>query len=117
MAVMIDNNELAVIWSSSDLDVAETAVFTYTLNAKCRKWWDDVHLVVWGPSAKLLAANTDLQQKVQEMMEAGVKVCACKENADLYGVSDILGMLGISVKPMGEPVTELIKRGSRIITF
>jgi len=46
MAVMIDNNELAVIWSSSDLDVAETAVFTYTLNAKCRKWWDDVHLVV-----------------------------------------------------------------------
>ena len=117
MASKIDNNELAVIWSSSNPDVAKTTVFMYTLNAKCREWWDAVHLIVWGPSAKLLAEDENLQSKVKEMIEVGVDVCACKENADIYGVSDTLADLGIDVRYMGEPVTEMLKNGAKLITF
>ena len=48
-------DKLAVIWSSRDKDVALNMVFMYTRNSKLRKWWNDVRLVVWGPSAKLIS--------------------------------------------------------------
>jgi len=117
MITKADNNELAVIWSSSDPDVAKTAVFMYTLNAKCREWWREVHLIIWGPSAKTLAGDSLLQEKVKEMIKAGVEVCACRENADVYGVSDELERLGVDVRYMGEPVTEMLKNGAKLITF
>jgi len=117
MPVTLDNNELAVIWSSSNRDVAETTVFMYTLNAKCREWWDEVHLVIWGPSAKLLADDSVIQEKVKEMITAGVRVSACKENSDIYGVSERLSEMGIDVRYMGEPVTRMLQSGARLITF
>ncbi len=117
MVTKLDNNELAVIWSSSDPEVAHSTVFMYTLNAKCRDWWSIVHLVIWGPSAKLLAENTSIQSKIKDMMRAGINVSACRENADIYGVADDLENLGIDVKYMGEPVTEMLKSGAKIITF
>jgi hypothetical protein len=112
-----NGSELAVIWSSSNPDVAKTTVFMYTLNAKCRDWWDTVHLVIWGPSAKLLATDPALQSKVKDMIDAGVDVCACRENADTYGVADKLEKLGVDVRYMGEPVTEMLKSGAKLITF
>ncbi|PLX69247.1 MAG: DsrE family protein [Denitrovibrio sp.] len=117
MANKVDNNELAVIWSSSNPEVAKTTVFMYTLNAKCRDWWDEVHLIIWGPSAKLLSEDQALQDKVKEMMSAGVNVSACRENADIYNVSDDLANLGIDVKYMAEPVTMMLKNGCKLITF
>ncbi|PLX66734.1 MAG: DsrE family protein [Denitrovibrio sp.] len=117
MITKIDNNELAVIWSSSDPDVAHSTVFMYTLNAKCREWWNVVHLVIWGPSAKLLAEDVSIQLKMKDMIQAGVNVTACRENADIYNVADDLADLGINVKYMGEPVTEMLKSGAKIITF
>lgn len=117
MATKVDNNELAVIWSSSNPEVAHTTVFMYTLNAKCRDWWNTVHLIIWGPSAKLLAEDEALQEKVKDMMDAGVHVSACRENSDTYGVSEKLAELGVDVKYMGEPVTEMLKSGAKIITF
>jgi len=113
----IDNNELAVIWSSSNPDVAHSTVFMYTLNAKCRQWWDTVHLVIWGPSAKLVADDRKIQSKVKDMMDAGVNVTACRENADIYDVADKLSDIGIDVKYMGEPVTQMLKNGCKLITF
>lgn len=117
MATKTDNNELAVIWSSSNPDVAHSTVFMYTLNAKCRDWWNVVHLIIWGPSARLVAEDESIQEKVEEMIKAGVHVSACRENADIYGVADRLADLGIDVKYMGEPVTEMLKSGAKLITF
>lgn len=117
MPSKIDNNELAVIWSSSNPEVAHTTVFMYTLNAKCRDWWNSVHLIIWGPSAKLLADDASLQEKVQDMIKAGVHVSACRANSDSYGVSDALADMGVDVKYMGEPVTAMLKSGAKIITF
>jgi hypothetical protein len=48
------NEKLVIVWTSGDREVALKMVFMYTLNAKTRAWWDDITLVVWGPSAKLL---------------------------------------------------------------
>ena len=108
---------LVVVWSSRDRDVALNMVFMYTLNAKLRGWWDDVRLIVWGPSSKLLIEDKDLQEEVKKMKDAGVILEACKACSDRYGVSEELERLSIDVKYMGIPLTEYMKDGRNIITF
>jgi len=108
---------LVVVWSSGDRDVALNMVFMYTLNAKLRGWWDDVRLIVWGPSSKLLIEDKDLQDEVKKMKDAGVILEACKACSDRYGVSEELERLSIDVKYMGIPLTEYMKEGRNIITF
>jgi hypothetical protein len=112
-------DELVVLWTSGDREVALKMAFMYTYNSKRFKWgWKDVTLVVWGPSAKLLVADTELQEHVIEMKEAGVKLLACKKCSDLYGVSDDLRRLGIEVKYMGKPLTDYLRDDNcRVITI
>ncbi len=50
-------NSLVVIWVSGDPEVARKMVFMYTKNSKLKDWWGRVRLVVWGPSAQLLAVD------------------------------------------------------------
>jgi hypothetical protein len=111
------DSRLAVVWTSGDPDVAHRVCFMYCHNAKKQKWFDQVVLVVWGPSARLLAGDKDLQAKVKAMMQDGVKVEACVACADSYGVSDRLRDLGIEVKGMGPPLTEMLKQGWKVLTF
>ena len=108
---------LYVLWSSGDKEVATKMVFMYTLNSKLKGWWNDIALIVWGPSARLLYEDKELQGKITKMRDAGVELMACKACSDLYGVSEDLEALGIDVKYMGEPLTQLLKEGHRIITF
>jgi len=42
------NNELNVVWTNSDSVTAEHMVFLYTINAKKRKWFDEVRIIIWG---------------------------------------------------------------------
>jgi len=73
--------------------------------------------VVWGPSAKLLAEDKELQEHIVDMKEKGVKILACKKCSDLYGVSDALRRLSIEVKYMGKPLTDYLRDDNcRVIT-
>ncbi|MBU2551960.1 MAG: DsrE family protein [Proteobacteria bacterium] len=109
--------KLCVIWSSGDPDVAEKLVFMYTRNAKLRGWWEQVRLVVWGPSAKLLSDDPNLREQIGAVSQAGVELQACKACSDMYGVSDDLAALGIEVKYMGQPLTEMLKSDWVMLTF
>ena len=117
-SLKIENNEkLVIIWTSGDRDVALKMVFMYTYNAKKYGWWDDITLVVWGPSAKLVSEDTELQEYLAEMTKQGVVLKACKACSDQYEVSDKLQELGIDVKYMGVELTDYIKEGRKILTF
>ena len=110
-------DELYVLWTSGDREVALKMVFMYTLNSRLKEWWPRVNLIVWGPSAKLLTGDAELQDKVQAMLHVGVTVVACKACADSYGVSAALEALGVEVKYMGQPLTKLLKERQTLITF
>ncbi len=112
-----ESSKLAVLWTSGDRDVALKMVFMYTLNAKKQGWFDRVQLIVWGPSSKLLSVDEELQASIAEMKNAGVVLTACKACADLYGVSDKLEALGIEVKYMGVPLTEMLQGDWIVTTF
>ena len=111
------NSRLAVMWTSGDPDVAHQVCFMYADNAKKQKWFDEVILIVWGPSARLLAGDKDLQAKIKGMLDDGVKVQACQACSDSYGVTEQLRKMGIEVKYMGKPLTDLIQQGWHILTF
>ena len=102
-------SKLAVLWTSDDPNLAEKMAFMYTYNAKRQGWFDEVVLIVWGPSAKLAAENEMIQDYLKKMKEAGVKLEACLYCAKMYGVDKKLSELGIDVKGMGIPLSEYLK--------
>jgi hypothetical protein len=111
------SEKLVVVWTSGDPDVAEHMVFMYTLNAKKRGWFDEVTLVVWGPSAALLARDEELRRQMKEIQHEGVTVEACLRCAENYGVVEKLRALGIEVKLMGVPLSDYLKEDRRVLTF
>lgn len=117
-AKMNDNsNKLAVLWTSSDPDLAEKMAFMYTYNAKKQGWFDEVVLIIWGPSAKLLSENIMLQEYVKKMQDVGIKVEACMSCARMYEVDGKLQELGIDVKGMGVPLTNYLKEGWKTLSL
>jgi len=110
-------SKLLVVWTSGDKDVAIKMVFMYTFNAKKNGWWDDVQLLAWGPSSKLLSTDKELQEYVGRVKQAGVQLTACKACADMYGVSDDLAALGFDVKYMGRPLTDMLNSDWKVVTF
>jgi hypothetical protein len=111
------NDKLVVLWTSGDRDVALKVCLMYTHAAKNNGWFDQVRLVVWGPSSKLLSTDLELQQKIKTMQESGIEVLACIVCANQYGVTDDLRNLGIEVKAMGAPLTDMLKSDWKQLTF
>ena len=113
----MSTRRLAVIWSSGDPMVAHKVCFMYTHNAKRRGWFDEVTLIVWGPSAELLTRDTSLQESIKAMKADGVIVQACKGCTDSYGISDQLIALGVDVKYLGMALTEMLQGDCKVLTF
>ena len=111
------DNQLLIVWTSGDPDVAHNMVFMYAYNAQKNGWWDQVTLLVWGPSEKLSSEDTTIQESLQKMKEEGVEVLACKACADQYGVCSKLEEIGITVKYTGTYLTDYIKSGKKVISF
>lgn len=112
-----NNNKLVLVWSSDDPMVGERVALMFPHAAQKSKWFSEVTLVIWGPSAKLIASDPALQKKISEMQADGVKVEACIACATAYGVADKLKSLNYHVLPMGEPLANYLKRGYQVITF
>ncbi len=112
-----EKSKLAVVWSSGDSEVAHKVCFMYTQAAKSAGWFDDVTLIVWGPSSRLLAGDKELQSKVKAMIDSGVDVQACVVCADMYGVAETLRQMGITVRGMGKPLSDMLRSDTKVLTF
>lgn len=108
---------IIIVWSSGDREVAKMMTFMYTHNAKKQGWFDEVRLLVWGPSQKLLVEDEGLQAYIQRMQGDGVAVTACKACADEYGVTEQLEALGIDVMYTGEMLSDALKAGWASLSF
>lgn len=109
---------LVIVWTSGEKDVFTKMVHIYTLNAKKWNWFEEITLIVWGPSAKLLAGDPELQKMVTGLVDAGVILEACIWCSNQYEVTDDLKALKIDVKGMGVPLTAYIKDPSKeVVVF
>ena len=112
-----NNNKLVLVWSSDDPMVADRVALMFSHAAKKASWFSDVTLIIWGPSAKLIAENKDLQSKIAQMRADGVKIEACIACANAYGVTDKLKGLEYNVLPMGKPLSTYLLQGYQVLTF
>lgn len=109
--------KLHLLWTTGEREVAMKVIFPYLLNAKANGWWDDINLIIWGPSARLAAGDAEIHGLLQDTMDSGITVEACQACSDAYRVSEKLASLGITVRYMGGPFTEYLDSGAKVITF
>ena len=58
-------NKLLIVWSTEEIEVAKKMVLLYGSVILPRAYWDEAHLMIWGPSARVLAENRELQQMLK----------------------------------------------------
>ena len=106
-----------VMLSTGDREVALEVGLVYPLNAAKKKWMDEVKLIIFGPSEKIVAYDTEVQERIKELQKVGIEVLACKWCSDRMGVSQKLEELGIQVVYVGSIISELLKDGWASLTF
>jgi len=109
--------KLHVVWSTGEKDVAMRMIFVYLMDAKSMGWWDEINVVIWGPSARLLAQDKDVQMELDFVMQSGITVEACRGCTEDYGVTEAIRALGIEVKYMGDTLTRYLQEEGKVITF
>lgn len=111
------SDKLVIVWTSDDPYLAERMVLMYAHAAKKAGWFKEVTLIIWGPSAKMVAENLKVQEKLKAMQKDGVEIQACIACAKAYEVVDELKNLKFEVKGMGKPLSDYLKSGAKVITF
>ena len=67
---------LLIVWTSGDPEIAHKMVFMYAYNAQKNGWWDQVTLLIWGPSSKLASEDAKIRESLKKMQEEGVELLA-----------------------------------------
>jgi len=110
-------NKLLIVWSSGEIEVAKKLILLYGSVMLPRNYWDEAHIMVWGPSAKLLAESVELQKMVKKVQETGVTFSSCVVCSDEYGVTEQLASLNIEMTHTGERLTASLQSDWKVITF
>ncbi len=112
---MADN--VFVILSSQDREVLLEVGITYPFNAATHGWMDEVKIILFGPSERLVTDDPEVQGRLKEAMQAGIPVLACKWCADRMELTEALEALDIEVLYVGTVISELLKAGWASLTF
>lgn len=110
-------DKLLIVWSSGEVEVAKKMVLLYSSVMLPRGYWDEAHIMIWGPSARLLSENEDLQAMLANVKSTGVKLSCCVVCSDDYGVTKQLETMGVEAIHTGELFTEALKSDWKVVTF
>ena len=97
--------------------MAKKMVLLYGSVVLPREYFDEAHLMIWGPSARVLSENSELQAMLKTVQQSGVETSACVVCSDEYGVSAKLESLGVKTMHTGELLTEALQNDWKVITF
>ncbi len=109
--------KLNILWINDNPTTAKLMVFMYATNSLRKGWWDNVHILVWGATAKLVAENPEIQELVKTFQAEGGTVSACKACAEQLNVIETLESLEINVLYTGELLTKMINAEDKLITL
>ncbi len=112
----MSSKHLNILWTNADPLTSHNMVMMYAINSLTHQWWDEVTVIIWGATAKYVAEDENIQEKIRTAMHVGVKFSACIACAENLGVKKQLEDLGMEVIPWGEPLTRLISSGAPLLT-
>ena len=112
------SNKLLIVWSSEEKEVAQKLILLYGSVMLERNYWDEATIMIWGPSAKLLANDKEIQEQFLKVKEGGVQFNACVVCVKEYGITKELESLGVELIHTGEMLTEALKSDdTKVLTF
>lgn len=114
-------NGLLVIISSGEEapDKALTGMM-YAINAKKHNWIENVNLMFFGPSEKMIAkAEPDgrVAAFLKQAVELGITPIACRAISDGENITTELKGLGVDVEYVGTIISSFIKKDYQVLTF
>jgi hypothetical protein len=110
-------DKLNILWTTDNKDTVLNMLVMYATNSRLNEWWQEVNVIIWGASAKLVGTDTQVQAEVLEMLNHGITIEACKACSDNLGVTEKLTELGVNVRYMGEVLTNYLKSGEKVLTI
>lgn len=109
--------KLNILWTTDNKDTAINMIAMYSNYSVRKDLWEEINVIIWGASTKLVAKDIDVQKVVGKMLSQGINVKACLACSNQFGVTDALKDLGIEVSYMGKPLTDALKNDEKILTF
>lgn len=110
-------DKIHLLWTTDNKDTIFNMIAMYASNSKRLNWWQEINIIIWGASAKLVGNDTQVQTEILEMLNQGITIEACKDCCENFGVTERLEKMGVVVRYMGEPLTRYIKNNEKILTF
>lgn len=110
-------NELMIVWATDNRDTILNMICMYALNAKTNGWFDEVNIIVWGASQQVVCEDEEIREKIKEMVDAGVRIMACKKCAENMYIESHLSTCGIEVFYTGELLSDWAKAGKPLMSF
>jgi hypothetical protein len=110
-------DKLNILWTTDNKDTVLHMLVMYATNSRINGWWQEVNVIIWGASAKLVGTDSQIQAEVIEMLNHRITIEVCKACCDNLGVTDKLTGLGVNVRYMGEALTTYIKSGEKVLTI
>ncbi len=110
----------ALVIISSGAEAREKALtgIMYAVNAVKYKWLDDVRIIFFGPSEKLILSDDDeIRGNMEVIQKAGIIPIACAAIARDEGIEPKLLEMGIKVEYVGSIISSFIKEGYAVLTF
>ena len=101
--------KLLIIIATGEKEKAKTGMM-YARNAIKHRWLEDVKVVFFGPSERLVAEDEDMAKRAQEIAKLSECV-ACKHISDTESLSGNLSKLGIKIEYVGPIISNLIEDG------
>jgi len=108
----MSKDNLLIVLSSGDFDVATKFPLLYSSVVLEREYWKTCHLMFWGPSIKLLGEDKQIQEKILEIQKTGVEMSACIVCVEDYDLVEKLESLNIQINHTGELLTKALKDDS-----
>ena len=110
-------DKINILWITDNEETIDNLLAMYTINSKAYDWWQDVNVIIWGASAKLIGTDKKYQVLVKEMIDSGINVEACKMCSDNLSATKKLLELGVDVKYMGEQLTKYLQSNEKVLTI
>jgi len=103
------SSKLLVVIATKEREKALTGLM-YARNAIANEWFEDVKVVFFGPSERLIVQDEEVAARASDIASEG-KATACKFLSDRDEISEAIEKLGVKVEYVGKSVSRLIKDG------
>ncbi len=109
------SSKILVIISTGEAEKAATGLM-YARNAIRFKWMDEVEVIFFGPSERLLVEDEKIINAVKDFPEFE-KTLVCKFLSDRDGISEKIGEMGLNVDYVGPIISGFINEGYIPLVF